>query len=155
MTMSDVQITLTIPEALAERAKKAGILTEAHLLALLEADTQRVAEQPYPADWIPKEGEPIPDHLMFKGDPEFEEAVQRARQLLADLPPIDEVEGIDMDNGAKPTRREVEIAIRETLERNASGNYPMRRFGRHKGQIWMSDNFDDELPDEEWGDLFK
>jgi antitoxin (DNA-binding transcriptional repressor) of toxin-antitoxin stability system len=25
-----------------------------------------------------------------------------------------------------------------------------RVFGRHKGQIWMSDDFDDPLPDEFW-----
>lgn len=153
--MSDFQITLTIPEALAKRAQRVGVLTEAHILALIEADTERKAGDVVVEQYNPTSDTPLPDNLMFEGDPEFHQAVEEARQLLAELPPIDEVEGIDIDNGAKPTRREVEIALRESLTYVASGEHPLRRLGRFKGQIWMSDNFDDELPDEEWGDLFK
>jgi hypothetical protein len=29
-----------------------------------------------------------------------------------------------------------------------------RILGLSQGQVWMSDDFDDPLPDEEWGDLF-
>ena len=43
--MSDLQITLTIPEALAKRAQEAGVLSEARILALIEADTKRELER--------------------------------------------------------------------------------------------------------------
>jgi len=92
------------------------------------------------------------DTLMSEGDPKFDKAVEEARRLLAVLPPIDAVEGIDLDNGAKPSRREFEIAYRESLERIASGKYPLRKLGRFAGQIWLSDDFDDPLPDKDRGE---
>ncbi len=49
-----------------------------------------------------------------------------------------------------PTRAEIEAAIKTSAERNASGQYPGREFGYLKGQSWISDDFDDELPDEFW-----
>jgi hypothetical protein len=47
-----------------------------------------------------------------------------------------------------PTREEVEAEIRKSEVRIASGIYPLRTFGLNKGTTWMSDDFDDPLPDE-------
>jgi len=58
------------------------------------------------------------------------------------------------DDGIQPSRRATEAAIRESMERVSSGKHPLRTLGRHAGSIWMSDDFDAPLPDEEWGDLF-
>lgn len=49
-----------------------------------------------------------------------------------------------------PTRAEIEKAIQESAERNASGKYPLREFGYLKGEHWISDDFDDELPNSFW-----
>ena len=45
------------------------------------------------------------------------------------------------------TRGELPIARLTPLE---GSNSSPRRFGLHAGTIWMSDDFDDPLPDEFW-----
>ena len=49
-----------------------------------------------------------------------------------------------------PTREEVEAEIQKSMERVASGKYPLRTLGLNKGTAWVSDDFDDPLPDEFW-----
>ncbi len=49
-----------------------------------------------------------------------------------------------------PTREEIDAALEESTRRNLSGNYPLREYGYLKGQLWIADDFDDELPDEFW-----
>lgn len=49
-----------------------------------------------------------------------------------------------------PTAEEVEKAVQESLQRVASGDTPLRQIGYLQGQIWVSDDFDDELPDSFW-----
>ncbi len=53
-----------------------------------------------------------------------------------------------------PTMEEVLADIAESKRRLESGEVIPRVWGEFAGEIWMSDDFDDELPDEEWGDLF-
>jgi hypothetical protein len=54
------------------------------------------------------------------------------------------------DDGIRPTLKEIEAAIKASQERLASPNAPRRTLGWHQGTIWVSDDFDDELPDEFW-----
>jgi len=61
--------------------------------------------------------------------------------------------GVDtlMQRERKPlTHEDIEAAIQASAENVASGKYPLRKPGLYEGQIWMSDDFDDPLPDSFW-----
>jgi hypothetical protein len=81
---------------------------------------------------------------------ENHETVLRARLLLSQLPSVDDID--DDDDGIKPSRKEIAAAIRASTERVASGKYPLRMIGLNKGTAWVSDDFDDPLPNEFWLD---
>jgi hypothetical protein len=100
--MSDVILTIRLPEALAEKAKAANLEIESVLIDALERKLRE--------------------------------------EVVATLPPPPRM----------PTREEVELEIRKSEERIASGLYPLRTFDLSKGTVWVSDDFDDPLPDEFW-----
>jgi hypothetical protein len=54
-----------------------------------------------------------------------------------------------------PTPEAIEAQIQKSLDKMAAGASGSRVLGLHAGKTWISDDFNDELPDEEWGDLFK
>lgn len=49
---------------------------------------------------------------------------------------------------------EMKAYLRDAEDRVAAGQVSGRVIGLHPGEGWMSDDFDDPLPDEFWGDLF-
>jgi hypothetical protein len=49
-----------------------------------------------------------------------------------------------------PTRAEIDAAVEEAQLQLESGEVQPRTWGYLKGQIWIADDFDDELPDEFW-----
>jgi hypothetical protein len=49
-----------------------------------------------------------------------------------------------------PSDEAIEQAIQDSLNRVASGVAGLRTLGLNAGSMWMSDDFDDELPDEFW-----
>ncbi|MBC8099870.1 MAG: hypothetical protein H7Y11_10540, partial [Armatimonadetes bacterium] len=49
-----------------------------------------------------------------------------------------------------PSDEAIEAAIQESMERVALGGPNLRVLGLNAGSMWMSDDFDDELPDEFW-----
>ena len=106
--MSDVLLTIRLPEELAAKAKAANVEIESFLI----------------------------DSLARK----FRDDVTSSIRSHPRNP--------------MPTREEVEAEILKSEKRFASGEASQRVLGLHTGHIWMSDDFDDELPDEEWGDLF-
>lgn len=59
---------------------------------------------------------------------------------------------LNRTKGPKPqmTKAELEAAIEESERQLASGQARLRILGLHEGQGWMSDDFDDPLPDEFW-----
>ena len=103
--MSDVLLTIRLPEELVAKAKAANVEIGSFLIDSLTrrlgVETAAVFELPPPANRM-------------------------------------------------PTREEVEIEIQKSTERIASGNYPLRTLGLNKGTVWVSDDFDDPLPDEFW-----
>jgi Arc/MetJ-type ribon-helix-helix transcriptional regulator len=89
------------------------------------------------------------------------ELVEKMQQVNADLSAfIAEAVRRDLErlgmvphrpmNERMPTQEEIDAAVRESAARNASGLYPKRQLGLMKGQIWMSDDFDDPLPESFW-----
>jgi Zn-dependent M28 family amino/carboxypeptidase len=80
--MSDLTITITIPEALAKTAEEYGLLTPEHFVALLEADVEQYVD----AAGVPAEAR----------ERQRDIAIQRTRQLLVKLdalqPPLTESE---------------------------------------------------------------
>jgi hypothetical protein len=94
--MSDVLLTIRLPEELAEKAKAANVEIESFLIDSLE------------------------------------------RKLNPHSP------------NRMPTKEDVELEIRKSEERVISGLYPLRTLGLNKGAGWMSDDFDEPLPDEFW-----
>lgn len=61
-----------------------------------------------------------------------------------------EVRRLQIDQPVSPSREEVEAAVQESLRRVASGQGDFRVLGLHAGTSWVSDDFDDPLPDEFW-----
>jgi len=138
--MSDKVITLEIPEELAHNAEQLGLLSRDHIIAWLQTEIeQRATRTTVP---LPEPTDPI---QMSEEDLEV---VRRARLLLPQLPRPEDI--VDIDDGIKPTRKELAAAIRESVKRVASGKYPLRKLGLNKGTIWVSDDFDDPLPDSFW-----
>lgn len=56
----------------------------------------------------------------------------------------------DLSLARYPSDAEIDQAIQESLKRVAAGGAGLRQLGLNPGSIWMSDDFDDELPDEFW-----
>ncbi len=56
----------------------------------------------------------------------------------------------DTSDEIKPSLEEIEAAIAASMRRVASGEVELRVLGLNKGTIWVSDDFDDPLPDELW-----
>jgi len=138
--MSDKVITLEIPEELAHNAEQLGLLSRDHIIAWLQTEIeQRATRTTVP---LPEPTDPI---QMSEEDLEV---VRRARLLLPQLPRPEDI--VDIDDGIKPTRKELAAAIRESVKRVASGKYPLRKLGLNKGTIWVSDDFDDPLSDTFW-----
>ena len=55
------------------------------------------------------------------------------------------------DDGILPTLEEVEAALQKSMERIANADpSELRILGLHEGTGWVSDDFDDPLPDEFW-----
>ena len=54
-----------------------------------------------------------------------------------------------------PSPEAIEAEIQASLQRVAAGEVGSRVLGLHAGATWISDDFDEELPDEFWGDLFQ
>ena len=133
--MTDIVITFKIPEELAHHAEQFGLLSRDRVIELLQSEIERrVAMAGHePSPLLPAEND---------------ETVRRARLLLAQLPLVDDVD--DEDDGISPSRKEIAAAIRASTERVASGKYPLRTLGLNKGTAWVSDDFDDPLPDEFW-----
>lgn len=50
----------------------------------------------------------------------------------------------------QPSLAEIEAAIKASEARVASGEYPLRQIGYLQDQLWISDDFDDELPESFW-----
>lgn len=50
----------------------------------------------------------------------------------------------------QPSQAEIEAAITASQARVALGGPNLRVLGLHAGSAWISDDFDDELPDEFW-----
>ncbi len=138
--MSDKVITLEIPEELAHNAEQLGLLSRDHIIAWLQTEIEQRA---------PRTTVPLPEPTdPIQMSEEDLEVVRRARLLLPQLPRSEDI--VDVDDGIKPTRKEVAAAIRESVERVASGKYPLRKLGLNKGTIWVSDDFDDPLPYSFW-----
>ena len=53
-----------------------------------------------------------------------------------------------------PSPQAIETEIQRSLDKMAAGEVGTRILGLHAGKTWVSDDFDDPLPDEFWGDLF-
>lgn len=49
-----------------------------------------------------------------------------------------------------PSDEAIEQVIQDSLQRVASGTAGLRTLGLNAGSMWMSDDFDDEMPDEFW-----
>ncbi len=94
--MSDILLTIRLPEELAEKAKAANVEIESFLIDSLERKLNNAS--------------------------------------LSDRTP-----------NRMPTKQEVEIEIRKSEERIASGQFPLRTFGLNKGTAWVSDDFDGSL----------
>ena len=75
--MSDVQITVTIPEELAKNAQEFGLLTPEHLIALLEADVEQKTSA------FVAEG--IDEARSEQRETERDLAIQKARAMLTKL----------------------------------------------------------------------
>ena len=83
-----------------------------------------------------------------------EELLGRAQAAQLDLRQV-LIEALEQklpreDDGIKPSLEEVEAAIQASMERIASDKAELRVLGLHAGEMWMSDDFDDPLPDEFW-----
>lgn len=48
------------------------------------------------------------------------------------------------------TPEEIDQLVAESAARIASGKVQVRKLGMHAGQGWISDDFDDPLPDDFW-----
>ncbi len=59
-------------------------------------------------------------------------------------------QSVDSADGIRPSLQEIEAAIAASTERVASGQVELRIFGLDKETTWVSDDFDDPLPDEFW-----
>lgn len=55
-----------------------------------------------------------------------------------------------VDSDIEPSLAAVEAAINASEARLAAGNVPVREIGYLQGKIWISPDFDDELPDAFW-----
>src|SRR5690349_14859156 len=83
-----------------------------------------------------------------------EELIERAEAAHLDLRQV-LLEALEQklpreSDGIKPSLEEVEAAIEASKKRIASGEADLRILGLDKGTVWMSDDFDDPLPDEFW-----
>ena len=93
--MSDVQITLSIPEELAKTAQEFGLLSPEHLIALLEADVEQAVNN--------FSVEAVNEVRAEKRGAERSEAIRNIRATLASLDAVE----------PKMTEEEFEQAIRE------------------------------------------
>lgn len=83
-----------------------------------------------------------------------EELIERAQAAKLDLRQV-LIEALEQklppqDEGIKPSLEEIEAAIQASIQRIASGEADLRILGLHAGTTWVSDDFDDPLPDEFW-----
>ncbi len=105
--MSDILLTIHLPEALAAKAKAANLQLESFIIQSLERDLRNV-------------------QVAVQSDPE---------------------------GAIMPSAETIEAAIQASMRRVAVGEVPLRTLGLQAGTVWMSDDFDDPLPDAVWGDL--
>jgi hypothetical protein len=94
----------------------------------------------------------LPEDLLTKAEAQQLDL----RQIMIDALSREIVTGDDVLSLARsapkpyPSVEEVEQAIRESERVVASGTGNLRILGLHKGSMWLSDDFDDPLPDEFW-----
>jgi len=163
--MSDKSLVLELPEELIELAEVAHIDLRQIVIRAIEqeiAETARhITIDPVQAELTMAEKEAELARLLPP------ERLAEGLRLLHEGKPIPALFAgkitmrADFDNplpdfelpppiNRMPTREEVEREIQQSIERVTSGKYPLRSLGLNKGTAWVSDDFDDPLPDEFW-----
>jgi uncharacterized membrane protein YccC len=132
--MSDKPLTVEIPEELLTQVESAQLDVRQIMIEAFNREIKRL-------HLISSQGSTL--LARYPSDEAIEQVVQDSLKQVATQPDA-------TDDGIRPTLEEIEAAIKASQQRLASPDAPRRTLGLHQGTIWVSDDFDDELPDEFW-----